>query len=79
MQSTVSSLLYVSLQVLATVKHQIEELAATRKDFPELITAAQHWLLARETSFMATGDNTPTHAVGFYASYGWNLYLHTDL
>lgn len=48
---------YVSLQVLATVKHQIEELAATRKDFPELITAAQHWLLARETSFMAAGEN----------------------
>ncbi|XP_003972513.2 protein FAM160A1 [Takifugu rubripes] len=38
-------------QVLATVKQQIEELAASRADFPELITGAQHWLLARETSF----------------------------
>jgi len=46
----------VSLQVLAIVKNQIEEQAATRTDFPELITAAQHWLLVRETS----GDNTPT-------------------
>uniref|UniRef100_A0A671YTZ1 FHF complex subunit HOOK interacting protein 1A n=1 Tax=Sparus aurata TaxID=8175 RepID=A0A671YTZ1_SPAAU len=55
-QPTVRSL----YQVLATVKHQIEEQAASRKDFPELITAAQHWLLARETSFMAAGDNTPT-------------------
>lgn len=42
-------------QVLATVKQQIEELAATRADFPELITGAQHWLLARETSFPAAG------------------------
>ncbi|XP_036962764.1 protein FAM160A1 [Acanthopagrus latus] len=52
-QPTVRSL----YQVLATVKHQIEELAASRKDFPELITAAQHWLLARETSFM-TADKS---------------------
>ncbi|XP_058496975.1 FHF complex subunit HOOK-interacting protein 1A [Solea solea] len=44
-QPTVRSL----YQVLATVKNQIEELASTKKDFPELITAAQHWLLARET------------------------------
>ncbi|KAM9857182.1 FHF complex subunit HOOK-interacting protein 1A [Aulostomus maculatus] len=44
-QPTVRSL----YQVLATVKNQIEELAATRKDFPELIITAQHWLLARET------------------------------
>lgn len=49
--------LFVPPQVLATVKHQIEKLAATRKEFPELITAAQHWLLARETLFMATGNN----------------------
>lgn len=54
------SVLFFFSQVLATVKNQIEELAATRKDFPELITTAQHWLLARETSFMAAGDNTPT-------------------
>ncbi|KAF7666094.1 hypothetical protein LDENG_00118600 [Lucifuga dentata] len=44
-------------QVLATVKNQIENLVATRKDFPQLITAAQHWLLARETSFKSA-DNT---------------------
>uniref|UniRef100_A0A671YSB2 FHF complex subunit HOOK interacting protein 1A n=1 Tax=Sparus aurata TaxID=8175 RepID=A0A671YSB2_SPAAU len=53
-QPTVRSL----YQVLATVKHQIEEQAASRKDFPELITAAQHWLLARETSFMAAGRHS---------------------
>lgn len=53
-QPTVRSL----YQVLATVKNQIEELAATRKDFPELITAAQHWLLAREASFGAADKNS---------------------
>ncbi|XP_044045566.1 FHF complex subunit HOOK interacting protein 1A isoform X2 [Siniperca chuatsi] len=53
-QPTVRSL----YQVLAIVKHQIEELAATRKDFPELITAAQHWLLARETSSMSADKNS---------------------
>lgn len=47
-------------QVLATVKNQIEEVAATRKDFPEMITAAQHWLLARDTLFTAAGDYTTT-------------------
>lgn len=52
-QPTVRSL----YQVLATVKRQIEELAATRNDFPESITAAQHWLLAREASFM-TADKS---------------------
>lgn len=56
-------LFYVSLQVLAIVKNQIEEQAATRKDFPELITAAQHWLLARETSFVAAGDDAPTSMI----------------
>ncbi|XP_029361208.1 protein FAM160A1 [Echeneis naucrates] len=53
-QPTVRSL----YQVLATVKNQIEELAATRRDFPEMITAAQHWLLARETLFMAADKNS---------------------
>ncbi|XP_028262446.1 protein FAM160A1 [Parambassis ranga] len=53
-QPTVRSL----YQVLATVKNQIEELAASKKDFPELITAAQHWLLAREASFMATDNSS---------------------
>ncbi|XP_070774116.1 FHF complex subunit HOOK-interacting protein 1A [Enoplosus armatus] len=57
-QPTVRSL----YQVLATVKHQIEELAATKKDFPELITAAQHWLLARETSFMAADKSSGRHS-----------------
>uniref|UniRef100_A0A3B4CSC8 FHF complex subunit HOOK-interacting protein C-terminal domain-containing protein n=1 Tax=Pygocentrus nattereri TaxID=42514 RepID=A0A3B4CSC8_PYGNA len=37
-------------QVLASLKNQIEQLAATRKDFPELLTAAQQCLLARESS-----------------------------
>lgn len=57
-QPTVRSL----YQVLATVKHQIEDLAATRKDFPELITAAQHWLLARETSFMSADKSSSKHS-----------------
>ncbi|KAI9525524.1 hypothetical protein NQZ68_006073 [Dissostichus eleginoides] len=52
-QPTVRSL----YQVLAIVKNQIEEQAASRKDFPELITTAQHWLLARETSFMAADSS----------------------
>jgi len=61
--------------VLATVKNQIEEHAASRKDFPELIIAAQHWLLAREASFITTGENTPTAMSVFcYALYDWNLY-----
>ncbi|XP_056627545.1 FHF complex subunit HOOK-interacting protein 1A [Triplophysa dalaica] len=37
-------------QVLASLKNQIEQLSATRKDFPELLTAAQQCLLARESS-----------------------------
>ncbi|XP_076584762.1 FHF complex subunit HOOK-interacting protein 1A [Chaetodon auriga] len=53
-QPTVRSL----YQVLAIVKNQIEELAASRKDYPDLITAAQHWLLARETSFMAADKSS---------------------
>ncbi|KAG7221919.1 hypothetical protein INR49_016945 [Caranx melampygus] len=53
-QPTVRSL----YQVLATVKNQIEEVAATRKDFPEMITAAQHWLLARDTLFTAADKNS---------------------
>ncbi|XP_029005778.1 FHF complex subunit HOOK interacting protein 1A [Betta splendens] len=52
-QPTVRSL----YQVLATVKNQIEGLAVSRRDFPELITAAQHWLLAREATFTAGGDD----------------------
>ncbi|XP_068177844.1 FHF complex subunit HOOK-interacting protein 1A [Antennarius striatus] len=45
-QPTVRSL----YQVLATVKNQIEDLAVKRKDFEELITTAQHWLLARDAA-----------------------------
>ncbi|XP_019956778.2 FHF complex subunit HOOK-interacting protein 1A [Paralichthys olivaceus] len=60
-QPTVRSL----YQVLATVKNQIEQLAATRTDFPELITTAQHWLLARETLMAAdknqSGGGGSTH------------------
>ncbi|XP_067297771.1 FHF complex subunit HOOK-interacting protein 1A [Pseudorasbora parva] len=37
-------------QVLASVKNQIEKWSANNKDFPELLTAAQHCLLARESS-----------------------------
>ncbi|XP_056135738.1 LOW QUALITY PROTEIN: FHF complex subunit HOOK-interacting protein 1A, partial [Lampris incognitus] len=40
-------------QVLASLKNEIDDLAVTRRDFPEMITAAQHWLLAREASFGA--------------------------
>ncbi|XP_026158376.1 protein FAM160A1 [Mastacembelus armatus] len=58
-QPTVRSL----YQVLATVKNQIEELAATRKDFPELIIAAQHWLLARETPFMTADKNSGSGSI----------------
>ncbi|KAM8843478.1 FHF complex subunit HOOK-interacting protein 1A isoform 1-T1 [Synchiropus picturatus] len=50
-QPTVRSL----YQVLATIKNQIEALVGSRKDFPQQIVAAQHWLLARETS-LAAGD-----------------------
>ncbi|KAM9362479.1 FHF complex subunit HOOK-interacting protein 1A [Symphorus nematophorus] len=62
-QPTVRSL----YQVLATVKHQIEELCATRKDFPQLITTAQHWLLARETSFMAADKSSSS---GRHSTHG---------
>uniref|UniRef100_A0A671M5Q5 Protein FAM160A1-like n=1 Tax=Sinocyclocheilus anshuiensis TaxID=1608454 RepID=A0A671M5Q5_9TELE len=40
-------------QVLASVKNQIEQWSANNKDFPELLTAAQHCLLARESSLRA--------------------------
>lgn len=61
-------------QVLATVKNQIEDLAASRRDLPELITAAQHWLMARETLFMPAGDNATQNV--FCAGCDWNR--HTD-
>lgn len=43
------------LQVLASLKNQIEQLAASQKDFPELLMAAQQCLLARESSLKAQG------------------------
>ncbi|XP_034544617.1 protein FAM160A1 [Notolabrus celidotus] len=57
-QPTVRSL----YQVLATVKYQIEDMAATRKDFPESITAAQHWLLARENLIMEADESISRHS-----------------
>ncbi|XP_007549715.1 protein FAM160A1 isoform X1 [Poecilia formosa] len=57
-QPTVRSL----YQVLAIVKSQIEELAACRKDFSELITVAQHWLLAREASFITTDKTSSSRS-----------------
>ncbi|CAL9699971.1 unnamed protein product [Knipowitschia caucasica] len=60
-QPTVRSL----YQVLAIVKNQIEEQNASKKDFSEMITTAQHWLLARETTYRASencknGDSSST-------------------
>ncbi|XP_066516950.1 FHF complex subunit HOOK-interacting protein 1A [Hoplias malabaricus] len=56
-------------QVLASVKNQIEQLSATRKDFPELLTAAQQCLLARETSLRAQdflpGSKSPQNTERF--------------
>ncbi|XP_051560975.1 FHF complex subunit HOOK interacting protein 1A [Myxocyprinus asiaticus] len=46
-------------QVLASVKNQIEELLVTRKDIPELLIAAQHCLLARESSFRGQDSESP--------------------
>lgn len=59
-QPTVRSL----YQVLATVKNQIEQQAANKRDFPELITAAQHWLLARETLFTAADKSSKRSTQG---------------
>ncbi|XP_068606730.1 FHF complex subunit HOOK-interacting protein 1A [Brachionichthys hirsutus] len=55
-QPTVRSL----YQVLATVKNQIEGLAVKRKGFPEMITAAQHWLLARD-ALLTAADKSSSH------------------
>uniref|UniRef100_A0A3B3Z9D3 FHF complex subunit HOOK-interacting protein C-terminal domain-containing protein n=1 Tax=Periophthalmus magnuspinnatus TaxID=409849 RepID=A0A3B3Z9D3_9GOBI len=56
-QPTVRSL----YQVLAIVKTRIEELTVRRTDFTEMITTAQHWLLARESR--ATGTTQGPHYV----------------
>ncbi|XP_052342679.1 FHF complex subunit HOOK interacting protein 1A-like [Oncorhynchus keta] len=45
-------------QVLASLKNQIEQQASTKKDFPELITSAQHCLLARESSLKGQDINS---------------------
>lgn len=55
-------------QVLASVKNQIEQLAARQKDFPELLLAAQQCLLARENSLAvqdspSAGKKTKTRSV----------------
>ncbi|XP_036439719.1 protein FAM160A1 [Colossoma macropomum] len=57
-------------QVLASLKNQIEQLAATRKDFPELLTAAQQCLLARESSLrdLLPGSNSPHNTERFSSS-----------
>ncbi|KAI4900879.1 hypothetical protein NFI96_019648 [Prochilodus magdalenae] len=60
-------------QVLASLKNQIEQLAATRKDFPELLTAAQQCLLARESTLrglsdLPPGSNSPHTAERFSSS-----------
>uniref|UniRef100_A0A8C2JAE0 Family with sequence similarity 160 member A1a n=1 Tax=Cyprinus carpio TaxID=7962 RepID=A0A8C2JAE0_CYPCA len=47
-------------QVLASVKNQIEQCSANKKDFPELLTAAQHCLLARESSLRGQTDRIKT-------------------
>ncbi|XP_038837528.1 protein FAM160A1-like [Salvelinus namaycush] len=44
-------------QVLDSLKNQIEQQASTKKDFPELITSAQHCLLARESSLKGQDIN----------------------
>ncbi|XP_071244591.1 FHF complex subunit HOOK-interacting protein 1A-like [Salvelinus alpinus] len=45
-------------QVLASLKNQIEQQASTKKNFPELITSAQHCLLARESSLKGQDTNS---------------------
>ncbi|XP_062333797.1 FHF complex subunit HOOK-interacting protein 1A [Osmerus eperlanus] len=45
-------------QVLASLKNQIEQQVATRKDSPDLITAAQHYLLTRDTTLRAAVPDT---------------------
>uniref|UniRef100_A0A673MY34 Protein FAM160A1-like n=1 Tax=Sinocyclocheilus rhinocerous TaxID=307959 RepID=A0A673MY34_9TELE len=47
-------------QVLASVKNQTEQWSANNKDFPELLTAAQHCLLARESSLRGQTDRIKT-------------------
>lgn len=48
---------FVWWQVLASVKNQIEQVAARQKDFPELLLAAQQCLLARESSLPVQGSS----------------------
>ncbi|XP_077380898.1 FHF complex subunit HOOK-interacting protein 1A isoform X1 [Festucalex cinctus] len=63
-QPTVRSL----YQVLATVKNQIEQLAASSKDFPELIVAAQHWLLTRDTLYGEADKSNRVRGAGIMKS-----------
>lgn len=55
-------------QVLASVKNQIEQWSANYKDFPELLTAAQHCLLARESSLR--DSQSPQNADWSHSSEG---------
>ncbi|XP_077461402.1 FHF complex subunit HOOK-interacting protein 1A [Stigmatopora argus] len=55
-------------QVLATVKNRIERLSATSEDFPELIVAAQHWLLTRDTLYGEADINNRTRSGGILKS-----------
>ncbi|XP_041958488.1 protein FAM160A1 isoform X1 [Alosa sapidissima] len=50
-------------QVLASVKNQIDQLAMTRKDFSELLTTAQHSLLARESSLWGEDVRPDSHSL----------------
>ncbi|XP_077426343.1 FHF complex subunit HOOK-interacting protein 1A [Vanacampus margaritifer] len=63
-QPTVRSL----YQVLATVKNQIEQLAASGEDFPELIVAAQHWLLTRDTLYGEADKSSRVRGAGIMKS-----------
>ncbi|XP_016351053.1 protein FAM160A1-like [Sinocyclocheilus anshuiensis] len=53
-------------QVLASVKNQTEQWSANNKDFPELLTAAQHCLLARESSLR--DSQSPQNGDWFHSS-----------
>ncbi|XP_065110767.1 FHF complex subunit HOOK-interacting protein 1A [Paramisgurnus dabryanus] len=55
-------------QVLASLKNQIEQMSATRKDFPELLTSAQHCLLARESSLRDQNSQSPKIGDGHHGS-----------
>ncbi|XP_077575856.1 FHF complex subunit HOOK-interacting protein 1A [Stigmatopora nigra] len=55
-------------QVLATVKNRIERLSTTSEDFPQLIVAAQHRLLTRDTLYGEADINNRTRSGGILKS-----------